>query len=102
CPLVRRRLREAKSPGFHAVYRTFRGGDSGTSARVTRSVPLLFEPRRQFAEPRKTRTTRKKLAPKPEGESASLRGATAGAQGFEPCRAALETACSPRSTLLSW
>ena len=24
----------------------------------------------------------------------------AGAQGFEPCRAALETACSPRSTLL--
>lgn len=25
---------------------------------------------------------------------------TAGAQGFEPCRAALETACSPRSTLL--
>jgi hypothetical protein len=27
--------------------------------------------------------------------------AQAGAQGFEPCRAALETACSPRSTLLS-
>jgi hypothetical protein len=27
--------------------------------------------------------------------------AKAGAQGFEPCPAALETACSPRSTLLS-
>src|SRR5262249_32821164 len=36
----------------------------------------------------------------PPGEQ-RRRQVSAGVQGFEPCQAALETACSPRSTLLS-
>ena len=57
----------------------------------------------RLSEDRRTAETQGEKAAKVherKGHHRRTQSCEAGAQGFEPCRAALETACSPRSTLL--
>src|SRR5262249_10256193 len=62
--------------------------------RITGAAPFCIEPRRH------SRAVKWGQAPRRLGASPQFTARSAGAQGFEPCAAVLEAACSPRSTLL--
>src|SRR5437016_2144865 len=67
----------------------------------TRRVPLTFRSSHTRRAKNKEPTTRQYVSIYKIGAFlCRARRRKAGAQGFEPCVAALETACSPRSTLL--